>query len=144
MGNTVINLYEKENKLLNSAIDKITVEIIDKYKPALLYFDWWIIHEAFRPYIKKLLAYYYNQGVKWGRRTAVCYKHDALSFGTGIVEIERGSFAEINSLDQDNFLKILKNIFTSILSILQEFQALCVILRFLPYKRSPIQPLSSL
>ena len=30
MGNTVINLYEKENKLLNSAIDKITVEIIDK------------------------------------------------------------------------------------------------------------------
>lgn len=71
-----------------------TVEIIDKYKPAFLYFDWWIIHEAFKPYMVKLMAYYYNQGVKWGRNVAVCYKHDALSFGTGIVEIERGSFAE--------------------------------------------------
>ena len=30
MDNTTINLYEKENKLLHAAIDKITVEIIDK------------------------------------------------------------------------------------------------------------------
>ena len=74
-----------------------TVEIIDKYQPALLYFDWWIIHEAFRPYMKKLLAYYYNKGEEWGRSTAVCYKHDALSFGTGIVEIERGCFADVKA-----------------------------------------------
>ncbi len=32
MDNTTINLYEKENKLLHAAIDKITVEIIDKKK----------------------------------------------------------------------------------------------------------------
>ncbi len=32
MGNNTINLYEKENKLLHAAIDKITVEIIDKKK----------------------------------------------------------------------------------------------------------------
>ena len=32
MANTTINLYEKENKLLHAAIDKITVEIIDKKK----------------------------------------------------------------------------------------------------------------
>ncbi len=74
-----------------------TVEIIDKYQPALLYFDWWIIHEAFRPYMKKLLAYYYNKGEEWGRPVAVCYKHDALSFGTGIVEIERGCFADVKA-----------------------------------------------
>ena len=86
-----------------------TVEIIDKYKPAILYFDWWIIHEAFKPYLKKLLAYYYNQGVKWGRRTAVCYKHDALSFGTGIVEIERGSFAEAKAFPWQTDTAVARN-----------------------------------
>ena len=70
------------------------VEIIDRYQPKLLYFDWWIQHDAFKPYLRKLLAYYYNQGVKWNHPVAVCYKHDALAFGTGIVEIERGAFAE--------------------------------------------------
>ena len=74
-----------------------TMELIDKYKPALLYFDWWIQHEAFKPYLKKLLAYYYNRGVEWGQKVAVCYKHDALAFGSGIVEIERGSFADVKS-----------------------------------------------
>ena len=73
------------------------VEIIDNYKPAFLYFDWWIQHDAFKPYLLKLAAYYYNKGVEWGRPVAICYKHDAMAFGTGIVEIERGSFAEIKA-----------------------------------------------
>ena len=29
-----------------------TVELIVKYRPKLLYFDWWIQHEAFHPYLK--------------------------------------------------------------------------------------------
>ncbi|MGN0325845.1 MAG: alpha-L-fucosidase [Lachnospiraceae bacterium] len=74
-----------------------TVELIDRYEPALLYFDWWIQHEAFKPYLKKLMAYYYNRGVQWGRPVAVCYKHDALAFGSGIVEMERGAFADVKS-----------------------------------------------
>ena len=68
-----------------------TCEIIDRYHPALLYFDWWIQHEAFKPYLKKVAAYYYNRGVQWGQRVAICYKHDAMAFGTGIVEVERGA-----------------------------------------------------
>lgn len=71
-----------------------TCELIDKYQPAFLYFDWWIQHEAFKPYLRKVMAYYYNRGEEWGRPVAVCYKHDALAFGTGIVEIERGAFAD--------------------------------------------------
>lgn len=70
-----------------------TVEIIVKYEPALLYFDWWIQHEAFKPYLKKLMAFYYNMGKKWGRDVMICYKHDAAAFGSGIVEVERGGFA---------------------------------------------------
>lgn len=71
-----------------------TCEIIDRYQPRLLYFDWWIQHQAFRPYLKKVAAYYYNRGVEWGEKVAICYKHDAMAFGSGIVEVERGGFAD--------------------------------------------------
>ena len=86
-----------------------TVEIIDKFEPALLYFDWWIIHEAFKPYLKKLLAYYYNKGAEWGKQVAVCYKHDALSFGTGIVEIERGCFADAKAYPWQTDTAVARN-----------------------------------
>ena len=29
-----------------------------------------------------------------GTNVAICYKHDAMAFGSGIVEMERGGFAE--------------------------------------------------
>lgn len=71
-----------------------TCEIIDSYQPRVLYFDWWIQHESFKPYLMKLAAYYYNQGIRWGKPAAICYKHDAMMFGSGIVEVERGKFAD--------------------------------------------------
>ncbi|WP_310605044.1 alpha-L-fucosidase [Anaerosporobacter sp.] len=71
-----------------------TCEIIDNYKPKVLYFDWWIQHESFKPYLRKLAAYYYNRGEEWNEEVAITYKHDAFMFGSGIVEIERGKFAD--------------------------------------------------
>ncbi len=71
-----------------------TVELIDNYQPELLYFDWWIQHDAFKEPLKLLAAYYYNRGVEWGEKVGICYKHDAMMFGSGIVEIERGKFAD--------------------------------------------------
>ena len=32
-------------------------ELIDKYKPKVVYFDWWIHNRAFKPYLKKFAAY---------------------------------------------------------------------------------------
>lgn len=71
-----------------------TAEIVLKYRPRLLYFDWWLQHHAFKPYLKKLAAFYYNCGKRWGEDVMICYKHDAMMFGSGILEVERGSFAE--------------------------------------------------
>ena len=71
-----------------------TCEIIDKYQPRILYFDWWIQHEAYKPYLKVIAAYYYSRGKEIGFPAAICYKHDAMSFGTAIVDVERGKFAE--------------------------------------------------
>ena len=59
------------------------------YQPELLYFDWWIQYESFRPYLMRFLAYYYNLVAQEDRKVAVCYKQDALPFGSGIVEMER-------------------------------------------------------
>ena len=71
-----------------------TCEIIDQYQPKLLYFDWWIQHESVKPYLQKLAAYYYNRAIEWGTEVVINYKHDAFMFGTAIVDIERGQFAD--------------------------------------------------
>lgn len=71
-----------------------TCEIIDRYQPKLLYFDWWIQHQAFEPYLRKLAAYYYNRGEEWGREVLINYKNDAFPFGTAVQDVERGQFAD--------------------------------------------------
>lgn len=74
-----------------------TCELIDSYRPKLLYFDWWIQHRAFKPYLKKLAAYYYNRAEEWGEQVLINYKHDAFLFGTAVVDVERGQFSETKS-----------------------------------------------
>ena len=69
-------------------------EIVDKYRPKVIYFDWWIQHSSVKPYLKKFAAYYYNRAEEWGEGVVINYKHDAFEFGTAVVDIERGQFAE--------------------------------------------------
>lgn len=72
-----------------------TCELVDRYRPKVLYFDWWIQHSACKPYLKKFAAYYYNRAVQWGEEVLITYKHDAFMFGTALVDIERGQFADV-------------------------------------------------
>ncbi|GMK38627.1 alpha-L-fucosidase [Paenibacillus sp. CCS19] len=72
-------------------------ELVDRYRPKIFYFDWWIQTTAFKPYLKKFAAYYYNRGVEWGYPVAINYKHDAYMFGTAVPDVERGQFAELKS-----------------------------------------------
>ena len=41
-----------------------TCELIDKYCPKILWFDWWIQHSACKPWLKKVAAYYYNRAAE--------------------------------------------------------------------------------
>ena len=68
-------------------------EIVDKYEPALMYFDWWIMHESYKEHLKKFMAYYYNRAKEWGREVAIIYKHDPVPFGSAVPDVERGKFA---------------------------------------------------
>lgn len=72
-----------------------TCEIIDNYRPKILYFDWWIQHSSCKPYLKKIAAYYYNRAEEWGTKVAINYKHDAFQFGTAVPDVERGQFADV-------------------------------------------------
>lgn len=74
-----------------------TCEIIDKYKPKILYFDWWIQNRAFKPYLKKLAAYYYNRALEWGWEVTIDYKHNAFVPGTATFDVERGALEDISS-----------------------------------------------
>ena len=69
-------------------------EIVDKYRPKMIYFDWWIQHSSVKPYLRKFAAYYYNRAEEWGEGVVINYKHDAFAFGTAVVDIERGQFAD--------------------------------------------------
>ena len=71
-------------------------ELIDKYQPQLIWFDWWIEQTVFKPYLQKFAAYYYNQGEAWGKGVAVNYKYDAFPEDVAVYDIERGQFSDIN------------------------------------------------
>jgi alpha-L-fucosidase len=73
-------------------------EIVDKYQPEVVYFDWWICQPVFQPYLKRFAAYYYNRGAEWNKEVAINFKEwEGRSFpdGTGVFDIERGQSADI-------------------------------------------------
>lgn len=70
-------------------------ELVDRYRPRIFYFDWWIQHSAVRPYLKKFAAYYYNRAAEWGTEVVITYKHDAFQFGCAVPDVERGQFADV-------------------------------------------------
>ena len=57
-------------------------ELVEKYKPSMVYFDWWIQHDSVKEYLKKFAAYYYNRAEEWNIKVAISYKHDAMILGT--------------------------------------------------------------
>lgn len=84
-------------------------ELVDQYKPHVFYFDWWIQTAAFKPYLKKFAAYYYNKAAEWGIEVAINYKHDAFQFGTAVPDVERGQFADMKPYFWQTDTAVAKN-----------------------------------
>jgi alpha-L-fucosidase len=70
-------------------------ELVDKYQPRIVWFDFWIQHIAFDPYLQKFAAYYYNRAAQWGQTVAINYKNDAFSEGSAVFDVERGQLSRI-------------------------------------------------
>ncbi|NCB36747.1 MAG: alpha-L-fucosidase, partial [Clostridia bacterium] len=84
-------------------------ELVDRYHPVLMYFDWWIQHSAVKPYLKKFAAYYYNRADEWGMRVAINYKHEAFMFGCAVPDVERGQFSEMKAYFWQTDTSIARN-----------------------------------
>lgn len=72
-----------------------TCELVDKYQPQIVWFDWWIEQPAFQPYLQEFAAYYYNRAAQWRRGVAINYKYAAFPEGTAVFDVERGQLADI-------------------------------------------------
>lgn len=73
-----------------------TYELIDKCRPKILYFDTWIQNAAFKPYLKKVCAYYYNRAEEWGEEVTINYKHNAFPPEVATFDVERGALTGIS------------------------------------------------
>lgn len=63
-------------------------EIIDKYRPDMLWFDNGINSRSLDPIKLRLAAYYYNRAAEWGKPVSLSTKSDAYLYGT-IRDFER-------------------------------------------------------
>ncbi len=86
-----------------------TCELIDSYRPKVLYFDWWIQNYAFKPYLKKIAAYYYNRAEQWGEEVSINYKREAFAPGAGTFDVERGALTGISPVPWQTCTAIGKN-----------------------------------
>ena len=86
-----------------------TCELVDRYQPSDIYFDWWIQTYAFKPYLKKFAAYYYNQAHKWGVDVAINAKFDAFVHGSVVKDVERGQMGDISPDFWQNDTSVAKN-----------------------------------
>lgn len=65
-------------------------ELVARYDPDLIYFDWWIGQPSFRNTLPSFLAYYYNHAARSGGSAIVNYKLGEFADGAGTLDIERG------------------------------------------------------
>jgi alpha-L-fucosidase len=65
-------------------------ELMTRYKPDLMYFDWWINQTAFEPYLRRFASAFYNQAAALKTGTVISYKMEAFAPNAGLLTIERG------------------------------------------------------
>jgi len=73
-------------------------ELVDKYQPQLVWFDWWIEQPALDAYKKSFASYYYNKGLEWNKGVVINYKNTAFPEGSAVLDIERGKLAGIRQM----------------------------------------------
>ena len=70
-------------------------EIVEKYHPELMWFDWWIGQPDVRKHLLKFSAFYYNQAASRGEIGVINYKYSAMEKQSAVLDIERGQLDNI-------------------------------------------------
>jgi alpha-L-fucosidase len=76
-----------------------SAEIVEKYHPDIMYFDWWIGQPSVRPELVRFAAFYYNSNLQAGDPVGVInFKDYAMQGNSGVLDIERGQLSGIRPL----------------------------------------------
>ena len=87
---------------------RVTTELVDKYQPQLVWFDWWIEQTVFQPYLQRFAAYYYNRGLD-GTRAWRSTTRTMPTRRTAVLDIERGQLKDIRPILWQNDTSVSKN-----------------------------------
>ena len=76
-----------------------SAEIVEKYHPDVMYFDWWIGQPSVRVDLTRFAAFYYNSALQsTGHAGVINYKDYAMEEHSGVLDVERGQLGEIRPL----------------------------------------------
>ncbi len=83
--------HPQDDRFLNEWQERV-YEIIDRYRPDLLYFDNGINYRSMDPWKLRIAQYYYNSAENWGKEVSIQSKSKAYLAGS-ILDFERESRA---------------------------------------------------
>jgi alpha-L-fucosidase len=76
-----------------------SAELVQKYHPDIVYFDWWIGQASIRSNLARFASFYYNSSLKFGDHIGVInYKDYAMQEHSAVLDIERGQLGDIRPL----------------------------------------------
>lgn len=76
-----------------------SAELVEKYHPDIVYFDWWTGQASIRASLARFAAFYYNSSLKYGDYVGVInYKDYAMQEHSGVLDLERGQLGDIRPL----------------------------------------------
>ncbi|MGI4829504.1 MAG: alpha-L-fucosidase [Janthinobacterium lividum] len=75
-----------------------TVEVVERYHPDLVYFDWWVGFPDFRATQERFATFYYNFAAQHAQSVVLFSKYDNMAEGAGTLDVERGALSGIQPL----------------------------------------------
>ena len=76
-----------------------SAEIVEKYHPDIMYFDWWIGQPSVRADLTRFAAFYYNASLQFGDHVGVInFKDYAIQERAAVLDIERGQLSDTRPL----------------------------------------------
>jgi alpha-L-fucosidase len=82
------------NAYLNDWLAR-NAEIVEKYHPEVMWFDWWVGQPDVRRHLLEFAAFYYNQAASRGEAGVINYKYNSMEKQSAVLDIERGQLNDI-------------------------------------------------
>jgi alpha-L-fucosidase len=76
-----------------------SAEIVEKYHPEVMWFDWWVGQPSVRDALTRFAAFYYNTSMSYsGNPGVINYKYFAMEEDSAVLDLERGQLSGIRTL----------------------------------------------